>query len=53
MSWVPDSEDTSGDDGEGEESVQRVAAQIRLLPAFSGLGIFITAVGLLWRHSLG
>lgn len=37
MSRVPDSKDASGDDGEGEESVQGVETQGTLLPFSDGL----------------
>lgn len=40
-SRITKSEDTSGEDGEGEESVQGVTAQQRLLVALDGASIFI------------
>lgn len=50
MSRIPDSKDTSGDDGEGEESVQGVFAQQILLPPRNVLSLPFTGVGLLWNR---
>lgn len=49
MSRVTDGEHTSGEDGEGEESVHGVVAQQSLLPVKDGLSLFFTD-GLLWNQ---